>query len=87
MSMMDQHLDEDEVQQPHRETNTEFLTRVMEFSRSGALMQAFILHGLDAFARRVAALKPSECETTMVSGTAWHRCATELKAELEERFK
>lgn len=67
---------------PKRETNEQFIARMMNYSKGGALMQMFILQCLDKYAEAVAAASPESLETGMISGKAWHACAVELKAEL-----
>jgi len=69
-----------------QKTNEEFIADLMQFSRRGALMHAFIFQALDTFSARVSKLKPSECETTMVSGEAWHDCGVELQEKLKARL-
>lgn len=71
----------------HRETNTEFITRLMEYAKSGPLMQAVIITGLQYYAQKVAAQPASKFDSAFLNGQAWVDCAVELKRELEERMK
>ena len=70
--------------------NVEFLTEVMEYSKHGALMQAFVLDALD---HRCNHLLKDEEQTlqalkgSMVSGQAWLGCARELKDKLDKRYE
>jgi hypothetical protein len=70
-----------------RKTNVQFVKHIMEFSNHGALMQAFIMQALEQYAKSVASKKPEQLDTPMVSGQAWHGCATELLAGLNEHFE
>lgn len=70
---------------PHQ-TNVEFITDLMEHSRHGALIQAFVIHAIDQYARRVAAARPEDLDTGLVSGHAWHGCAVEVREKLALRL-
>jgi hypothetical protein len=59
----------------------------MEFSNHGALMQVFILQGLEQYAKSVAAKTPEQLDSPMVNGRAWHGCATELIQAINEHFE
>ena len=72
---------------PHRETNTEFVTRLMEYAKTGPLMQAVIITGLQYYASQVVAQPASKFDSAFLNGQAWVDCAAELKRELEERMK
>ena len=71
---------------PSTQTNTEFVHDLMEYSRSGPLIQAFIIQALDEFSKRVAAGKPEDFDSPMVSGRAWHDCGVELQEKLKARL-
>lgn len=68
---------------PARKTNVEFVTDLMNYSRHGALIQAFVIQSLAEYSRKVAASTPEACDTAMVSGHAWHGCAVELQEKLK----
>ena len=70
----------------HRQTNVEFVVDLMEYSAHGALIQAFVIHALEQYARRVAAATPEQLDTGLVSGHAWHGCAVEVKRKLARRL-
>lgn len=53
------------------ETNTQFVTRMMEFSNYGALAQLFVLEALRNWSEKVAAADPTKVETGFISGAAW----------------
>jgi hypothetical protein len=70
----------------HRQTNVEFVVDLMEYSAHGALIQAFVIHALEQYARRVAAATPGQLDTGLVSGHAWHGCAVEVQRKLAQRL-
>lgn len=70
------------------ETNTEFLDRIMNFGcPTGALVQVFILQGLDASSKAVIASGAEKNDTPMVSGEAWVRTAEFVRRELDKHLK
>ena len=71
----------------NRETNTEFVTRLMEYAKTGPLMQAVIITGLQYYASHVVAQPASKFDSAFLNEQAWVDCAAELKRELEERMK
>lgn len=70
-----------------RETNDEVIARLMNFSKHGALMQAFIIDALTRAADFAAAQPPSRYDSGLISGTAWVNTAKELKAELDRHLE
>lgn len=75
-----------------RETNTEFVTRMMEFSKHGALMQIFIIDALQKRVERILSISDNDLErifnnNPMISWEAWKSCAEELKSELDKKYK
>ena len=68
------------------ETNVEFVTRIMENSRAGPLMQAFVIQALATFSKRVAESTPEKLDTPMISGAAWHKCGVELNKEFNLKY-
>lgn len=69
-----------------RTTNTEFVTELMEFSKHGALMQAYILMALQIYSEQVAATGTEHFENGFVNGQAWVGCANEILQKLKERY-
>ncbi|MDN8037889.1 MULTISPECIES: hypothetical protein [Burkholderia cepacia complex] len=72
-------------------TNLECVTDIMEFSRYGALAQAFVMDALSKQAERVAKLPPDELQKqlgdrSLVSARAWHGVAEEIHMKLEVHF-
>ncbi|KQW61756.1 hypothetical protein [Variovorax sp. Root411] len=68
------------------QTNVEFITDLMEHSNHGALIQAFVVHAIDRYARLVSAARPEDLDTGLVSGHAWHGCAVEVCRKLAQRL-
>lgn len=65
------------------ETNVEFVTRLMEFSPTGALSQMFIIAAIDNYSKAVAEDPP--IEHSLINGEAWKRTAEWLQEELGSR--
>jgi len=75
----------------NRMTNLECLADIMEFSRYGALAQAFVMDALSKHAKRVATLPLDELQEQLgdhplVSTRAWHGVAQEIHTKLEAHF-
>lgn len=68
------------------ETNVQFITRVMEHSRCGALMQAFIIEAVSKYATACAQKPASTFDSNLLNGEAWLACAKELEAELAAKY-
>lgn len=68
------------------QTNVEFIADLMEHSAHGALIQVFVIQALDRYADLVAAAKPEDLDTGLVSGHAWHGCALEVQRKLARRL-
>ncbi|WP_441459821.1 hypothetical protein [Burkholderia thailandensis] len=76
---------------PKATTNLECVTDIMEFSRYGALAQAFVMDALTKHAALVAAmpfdvLQQKLGDHPMVSARAWHGVAQEIHDKLEAHF-
>ena len=70
-------------------TNTEFVTHLMEFSRSGAMSQLFILNAIEKQAQAVVDDQASiiqNMEDSFISGKAWVRTAKIILEEVETRY-
>ncbi len=72
---------------PKRLTNTQMLTRLMEFAQSGPLMQAFILEAIGRYAKTCAEQDPAVFDSPILVGAAWHACAVEARDTLEQHLK
>jgi len=70
------------------ETNVEFVTRMMEFSRQGALMQAFVLTAIERYAALVKVMPQDQRDgmnRSMLPYDPWARCADEAILLTNER--
>lgn len=79
------------TQQMRNATNTETITQLMEFSKSGPLVQLFIMDALAKHANIVAALTDEEAvkqigHNGFINAIAWRDAAKEVKQTLDEHF-
>ena len=65
------------------ETNVEFVTRLMEFSPTGAMSQMFIIAAIDNYSKAVVEAPP--IEHGLIDGGAWKRTGEWIQEELEKR--
>lgn len=72
-----------------RETNDEFIHRLMTFPKSGLMMQVFIITAIDTYSRRIINMTHEELqkEVGMMVEERWQDCALEFQEEMEKRFK
>jgi len=64
------------------ETNVAFVARIMEFSRSGALAQLFVVEAIRRYAAQCAEAPADKMNTPIISGAQWKRCAVEIQCEV-----
>jgi hypothetical protein len=71
-----------------QKTNVEFVVEAMEYSRFGALKQAFIVEALGFYCDHVLSNPPPEIDDTksLVSPKLWYDIAVELRKELELKY-
>jgi len=69
-------------------TNTEFVTELMEFSPYGGLVQAFIIQGIQDYAKRVLANPiPTEGRSKQfINPDAWEGIAKDITAKIDAYF-
>lgn len=67
-------------------TNTEVLFELMNYSQHGALMQGFVMTGLEQYARGLLAAEKPEDWPEMLSWEAWRGCAEELTKAFDNHF-
>jgi hypothetical protein len=69
-------------------TNVEVVVQIMNWAKSGPLMQAFIIDALTKQAELVAKSPPMSDSDGMglVSGRAWTKCAIELRDHLAKSY-
>ena len=69
--------------------NVEFITRLMDFSRCGALMHGYVITALEKYSEQVIAEQEALREgmkNSLVNPDAWIACAEEVKQQLEENY-
>jgi len=69
------------------QTNTEAVIELMDWAKSGPLMQAFVIEAISRYARECAEHAPEVFDSPMLNGRAWHRCAVEAKEAMERHLK
>jgi len=67
-------------------TNVDYLTELLEFSRFGALAQAFVIEAVHRYAAKVAAADPKDLESPGLSGAAWVGVAKEIDTKLVDKY-
>lgn len=68
------------------QTNVEFVTNLMEFSRYGALAQIFVLDALDKWSKKISECEPAQVDSAMINGQAWVGVAKEIQEKLNARL-
>jgi hypothetical protein len=68
-------------------TNDKFVAHLMNYSRHGVLMQAFILEAMRKYAEACKAADPMIFDSALLNGKAWQGCAVELCEAFEARHK
>ena len=67
--------------------NVQFLTRVMNFSPKGGLVQAFIVEAIRAYCEAIVKEpKPSETGDGVISRVAWWELAADVKRQFDEKY-
>lgn len=74
------------LEQPRRTTNTEFITELMEFARTGPLMQAFVIESIRRYAQTCAQAHPDTFDSGVMNGRAWVACAKEARDQIDKRL-
>lgn len=70
-----------------RPTNTEFVKSLMEFSRTGALSQMFIIAAIDNYSKATLKATEADWDCKFIHFPAWQDCAREIQEKLEARPK
>jgi len=68
-----------------KKSNTEAVKHLMEYSRSGALFQMFLIQALKRYGDDVLASESKDWTNGMISYEAWRRCAQEAVDFYAER--
>lgn len=66
-------------------TNEQVISKLMNFSKTGPMMQAFIMEGLRTYAEQVKAADLSHMEGGFINPEVWKNCAIEYLQEIEKR--
>jgi len=72
------------VKQPN---NGMFIHDLMSYSTQGALMQAFVIEAIHAYAKQTKVAPPWSTENTFISEAAWRACADEALEAINNRSK
>jgi hypothetical protein len=68
-----------------KSTNVEFITELMEFSKHGPMIQAYVLEALRLYSDSVVQNQDQIPECGFISRRLWVGCATEVLEKLEAR--
>lgn len=72
----------------NRKNNIEFITDLMEYSKTGAMMHVFVLSAIDKYADQIIAVpEDQEPNWAMVNFKSLRAAAVEAKAALEGRLE
>jgi hypothetical protein len=68
-------------------SNTEFVSELMEYSNGGPLTQLFIVEAIRRYAEQVEGAGP-EClpKGGFINSEAWYRCAKEITEEMDKFY-
>jgi len=69
-----------------RETNVEFITRIMNYCPQGALGQVVVLHALEGYCNMVEHFDESEFDNPMLSGSTWKDTCKWMQSEIDKHF-
>ena len=70
-----------------RKTNVQMVKQQMEFSKYGALSQAFLLEAISNYCKVVAEHPASAFDSPLLNGEAWKAVGEEWQNALTEHFK
>jgi hypothetical protein len=69
-------------------TNEEFVTDVMNHSKSGAMMQIFVIEALRFYSDIIVKNgEPKDNPLSLLSPIAWYHTAQELQTRLKENYE
>ncbi|MFG0678808.1 hypothetical protein [Delftia sp. WSY_7] len=69
------------------QTNVEFLTELMEYSRFGPMVQAFVIHCIETKAREIAEFpNPELFDSDFMSGQFWQDIAKDVVRQMDEKY-
>lgn len=74
-----------------RKTNVQLVKQLMEHSKSGALMQAFVIEAISKYAdlciEQVKERGPESFSTGLLHGPSWVSTAVEAQAWVKENYR
>jgi hypothetical protein len=70
-----------------KETNIQFIKRIMSFSPVGPFAQVFVLEAVARFAQLVATSPPTTAAGNMINGAMWQQTAEWMGKEIETHFQ
>lgn len=75
------------MEENHRQTNIEFVTEIMEYSKYGGMAQLFVIDALDKHSHAVANAPPEAFAKSahFISTEAWQGVAREIAGKLKNR--
>lgn len=73
--------------QPQLQTNVEFITELMEFSRFGAMVQPFVIEALRHRVEEIANYPhPEHFSNELFDGAYWQAIAKDVSRQLSEKY-
>jgi len=78
-----------EVAMPHQKqlTNVEFVTELMEYSRYGPMVQAFVIHCIHTKAREIAEFpNPEWFDSGFMCGQFWQDIAKDVVRQMDGKY-
>ena len=69
------------------ESNSQFISRLMETSKAGPLAQMIIICAIDNYLRVVEEAKPEDVGTPLFDGEAWLTACNTLREEFYGKYK
>ena len=69
-----------------RETNEEFLIKLMNFSKCGGLMQLFVIEAITKYSELCIEAGADTFDSDLLQGEAWVACAREAKEKIDKAY-
>ncbi len=67
-----------------KQTNVQFIKKLMEQGRHGPLNQAFVMCAIKRYVEQVLASTPEQLNTGLISGELWLSIADEIKKQFDK---
>lgn len=71
----------------NQQTNVEFVTELMEFSKYGALSQVFVIEALRYYSELISKTVPKDNPLSLIDPKAWHGVAMEIHEKLVQKYE